>query len=83
MSKFVHIVTDQSAMVLNTINGEQVKFFSNDERYQKAIKFISIGEFDSVFAMDAKTVITKFFDEWEDDDPVIMLITPMRGLRAS
>lgn len=58
---YVHVVTDDSVMVLNINDGSQVKFFSEDERYEKALEMVRDGNYEDVFAMDTKNIITNFF----------------------
>lgn len=68
MGQCVHIITDASVMVLDTTDGEQVKFFADDARYQTAIELIKEGRYGDVFDLDTKHVITSFFEIDQDDD---------------
>lgn len=58
---YVNVVTDDSVLVLNIENGEQVKFFRDDARYAKALELLANNDLEGVFALDTKSVITNFF----------------------
>jgi hypothetical protein len=66
MSNYVNVVTDDAVTVLNMENGESVKFFSDDYRYNKAIEFIREEDYESIFEMDTKHVVTTYLDTQED-----------------
>lgn len=69
MSNFVHFINAESVTVLDTTNGDQVKFFSTDPRYSQAIDMIRDGEPEAVFTLDTKHALVSFFsmrNEYEE-----------------
>jgi hypothetical protein len=66
--KYVHIVTDSSVMVLNSETGNQVKFYAGTSQYDRAVEMLQDGNPEDVFDLDAKSVVTKFFEFEADDD---------------
>lgn len=76
----VHIITDASVMVLDTTDGEQVKFFADDGRYQVAVDLIKEGRYGDVFDLDTKHVITSFFEIDQDDDQGDVTVTIEDGV---
>lgn len=80
MGNFVHIITDASVMVLDTDDGEQAKFFSDDPRYQTAIDLIKEGHYSLVFDLDTKHVITSFFEVDQNDDADSVTVTIEDGI---
>jgi len=63
--QYVNVVTDDSVLVLNTENGEQVKFFKDDLRYSKAIELIAMDDAESVFGLDTKHIVQNFIQSDE------------------
>jgi len=59
--QYVNVVTDDSILVLNIENGEQAKFYSDDNRYQLALELLQEEDYESIFEMDIKSVVTNFF----------------------
>lgn len=64
----VYIVTDDAVSVMDTSTGESVKFYSDDSRYAEALEMIRNEDFESVFTLDVKHVITSFFEVEEAED---------------
>ena len=83
MSNLVNVVTDDSVMVLDIQTGDQVKFFSDDPRYERALDMIRDGNMEDVFSLDTKHVVENFFemDTMEaDDTPVSVTIRDGVGI---
>lgn len=80
MSNYVHIITDSSVMVLDTSDGGQVKFFSDDSRYQTAVDLVKEGLYGDVFELDTKHVIGSFFSVEQDDDEGEVTVTIEDGV---
>ncbi len=64
--EYVHFINNDSITVLDTSNGEQVKFFSNDDRYNQALNLISEDDYDAVFKLDVKVAVKSFFEMTDD-----------------
>src|ERR1035437_5572159 len=82
MSNIVHVITDESVMVLDTTNGKQVKFFAGDSRYSQAIASIQDGFPSDVFMMDTKHIIEHFieFNDCDDNADVSIQIRDGEGI---
>lgn len=82
MNKYVHVVTDGSVMVLDTSTGEQVKFFSDDARYDTTLNMIRDGVPEQAFTLDVKQVVQNFFSftEGSDDASVTIKIEDGYGI---
>ena len=58
--QYVDVVTDDSILVLNTSTGDQVKFYTDDARYEKALKLLVVRDYDAIFKLDAKYIVSNF-----------------------
>lgn len=64
--KFVNIVNENSVVVIDTETGEQVKFYSDDSRYQTALNLLETEDYAAIFALDTKAKIKSFFESTDD-----------------
>lgn len=74
MSNYATIITEAMVLVVDTLNGEDVKFFKDDANFDQAVKFIKEGRPQKVFDLDVKTVVSKFFTFGSADKSVSVRI---------
>ena len=58
--QYVDVVTDDSILVLNTSTGDQVKFYTDDARYEKALKLLVVRDYDAIFKLEKNSKIAYY-----------------------
>ena len=64
--KYVYVANDDSLMVLDTSNGNQITIYSDDERFESAIELAKEGEFEDILNMSTAVSVFSFFDRADD-----------------
>lgn len=56
------IATENLIIVINSSNGEEIQFHSNDERFDKVKTLLREGKYEDVFKLDIRAQISEYID---------------------